>query len=156
MKARASDALVLPGAEKAYLAIVCGVMENASGVIDMPIKRLNEGDMLRVVSPDGQRAVTHYEALKTAQIQGHTISLLRLRLETGRTHQIRVHCRAVGHPVLGDGLYGTEESRAVSEALGVASQALHARRLTFTEPLSGAPLDVTAPLPEVFTRFFDI
>jgi 23S rRNA pseudouridine1911/1915/1917 synthase len=154
MKARASDALAATDAEKEYLALVHGTMDPPGGTIDKPIRRLREGDMLRVVSPDGQRAVTHYETVKTARIQGQTVSLLHLRLETGRTHQIRVHMHDTGHPVLGDILYNTSESRAASECLGIASQALHARRLSFTEPVSGARLELTAPLPAVFAITF--
>lgn len=153
MKARAAEALSSPDAKKEYLALICGVMDAESGVIDMPIKRLHEGDMRRVTAPDGQRAVTHYETVGTAFFGVHSVSLLRLHLETGRTHQIRVHCQAVGHPVLGDILYYTDESRSVSAALGVFSQALHARSLIFTEPISGVLLEIKAPVPGVFDRF---
>jgi 23S rRNA pseudouridine1911/1915/1917 synthase len=154
MKARASSALAAPDAEKEYLALVFGAMDTPAGTIDKPIKRLTEGNMLRVVSSDGQRAVTHYESIDTALVQGASASLLRLRLETGRTHQIRVHMHETGHPVLGDILYYTDDSRSLSESLGITSQALHARRLTFTEPISCASLDLTAPVPDVFARVF--
>lgn len=150
MKARAAEALASPDAKKMYLALICGAMDKPSGIIDMPIKRLNEGDMIRVTAPDGQRAVTHYETINTDFASGHIVSLLRIHLETGRTHQIRVHCHAVGHPVLGDILYYTDASRAASESLGIVTQALHARSLTFTEPISGVRLKLTAPVPEVF------
>ncbi len=156
MKARASSALSLPDAEKEYLALVCGAMDAPSGVIDKPIRRLTEGDMLRVTAPDGQRAVTHYETIGTAVFREWTVSLLRLRLETGRTHQIRVHMHDAGHPILGDLLYATEESRASAEALIIASQTLHARRLSFTEPVSGRRLDLTAPVPELFARVLSV
>jgi 23S rRNA pseudouridine1911/1915/1917 synthase len=154
MKARAAEAIASPDAKKEYLALICGMMEISPGIIDLPIKRLNEGDMRRVIAPDGQRAVTHYETIATRMLCGHTISLLQIYLETGRTHQIRVHCRASGHPVLGDMLYYTEESRAVSEELGILSQALHAYRLSFTEPISGTHIDLTAPITQVFTHIF--
>ena len=145
MKARASRALADSG-RKEYLALVCGVPPESSGTIDLPIKRLTEGDMFRAVAPDGQRAVTHYELLGTAKAAGGDVSLLRFRLETGRTHQIRVHCLALGMPVLGDGLYHSEESRSLSSALGLTAQQLHAHRLGFTEPLSGRALDLTAEI----------
>lgn len=153
MKARAAEALAAPDAEKEYLALIHGVMDAPSGTIDMPIKRQSEGDMLRIPAPDGQRAVTHYETINTAIAEGYSVSLLRLHLETGRTHQIRVHCHAVGHPILGDILYYTDASRTLSLALGIHAQALHARSLSFTEPVSGTPLNLTAPVPEVFDRF---
>lgn len=151
MKARTSEALAGQDAEKEYLALVCGAIDVSSGVIDMPIKREREGDMRRITAPDGQRAVTHYRTVDMAVIKGHLVSLLQLRIETGRTHQIRVHMHAMGYPILGDILYHTDESRAVSERLGIASQALHARRLTFTEPVSGKRLVIEAPAPEVFS-----
>lgn len=156
MKARASDALAAADAEKEYLALVCGVPDAPVDTIDLPIKRLTEGDMLRVTSPEGQRAVTHYETAQISRVLGHTVSLLRLRLETGRTHQIRVHLHNAGHPVLGDTLYSTEASRAVSESLGITTQALHAHRLTFTEPLTGQPLELTAKVPKLFMCYYNV
>lgn len=145
MKARASRALSEAG-EKEYLALVCGAPPEKTGTIDMPIKRLTEGDMFRAVAPDGQRAVTHYELLGTGNAASGTVSLLRFRLETGRTHQIRVHCLALGIPILGDILYYTDESKGLSSSLGLTAQQLHAYRLSFTEPLSGARVDLTAPV----------
>ena len=146
MKDRASAALGDESAQKEYLALVYGRIPEDSGTIALPIRRLQEMELRRIVSPDGQRAVTHYKTEKTAVLCGKEISLLRLRLETGRTHQIRVHCHALGCPLLGDILYHTPESQALSEALGITKQALHAERLCFTEPLSNAPLSLTAPI----------
>jgi 23S rRNA pseudouridine1911/1915/1917 synthase len=152
MKALASEALGEPDAEKSYLALIYGKMEPPSGVIDAPIRRLREGDMLRIAAPDGQPAVTRYETLGVYFREGDETSCLRLVLETGRTHQIRVHCLTAGHPVLGDGLYNTEQSREAAEKLGVSTQALHAYNLTFTEPITGEKLSLTAEMPEVFGR----
>jgi 23S rRNA pseudouridine1911/1915/1917 synthase len=151
MKALASEALAAPEAKKEYMALVLGSVEEPQGTIDQPIKRFREGDMLRVAAPDGQRAVTHYETVQKARAGGYEISLLRLRLETGRTHQIRVHCQHLGHPVLGDILYYSAQSRAVSEALGIYTQALHAYKLTFIDPLTGALIELQATLPQVFS-----
>ncbi len=145
MKARASRALAEAG-EKEYLALVCGTPPEKTGTIDMPIKRLTEGDMFRAVAPDGQRAVTHYELLGTGVAGSGTVSLLRFRLETGRTHQIRVHCLALGIPILGDILYCSDLSKELSSSLGLTAQQLHAYKLSFTEPLSGARIDLTAPI----------
>ncbi|MBP5166006.1 MAG: RluA family pseudouridine synthase, partial [Oscillospiraceae bacterium] len=86
---------------KGYTAAVCGAPEPLSGSIELPIRRVREGDMLRAVLPDGAYARTDYQ---TSATDGR-ISLLRLSLFTGRTHQIRVHCHAMGFPVLGDRLY---------------------------------------------------
>lgn len=150
-KALASKALSADDSVKEYTALVEGLVENPDGIIDLPIKRAAEGDMRRIIAPDGQRAVTRYQTEGAARIGGDAVSKLRLYLETGRTHQIRVHLHAMGYPVLGDILYHTDESRAVSERIGIVSQALHARRLTFTEPVSGKRLVIEAPDPETFS-----
>jgi len=135
------------GAVKEYTALVCGAPEPASGVFDWPLSRVpDEGSMRREVQPGGQSAVTRYETLRTGALGGGTVSVLRLRLDTGRTHQIRVHCAHAGIPLLGDALYGTEDSLALSERLGVSAQALHAGRLSFRDPLGGGTLDLRAPL----------
>ncbi len=142
----ASKALGKENAKKEYLALVCGCPADKTGAISLPIKRLNEGDMLRVVAPDGQKAITHYEILCSGKILGETVSLLKLRLETGRTHQIRVHCLALGFPLLGDILYYTDKSRALSEKLNISAQALHAESLTFTDPTSKNEVTLTADI----------
>jgi len=112
----------------------------------LPIKRLQEGNMLRVVSPDGQRAVTGYETIRAGTISGHTISLLHLHLETGRTHQIRVHCHSSGCPILGDILYYDDASSAISKALNISSQALHADTLLWRHPVTNAEIELCAPI----------
>jgi len=143
MKALASAALSEESAVKEYLALVYGAMPE-HGVIDAPIRRLEERNMLRIPSPDGQKAVTNYKTLGVAQEEEASYSLVRLRLETGRTHQIRVHCLHVGHPVLGDKLYNTEDSRNLSQQLGIKTQLLHACKLGFKEPLSGQYIEILA------------
>lgn len=119
--------------EKLYLAIVYGSPHDECGSIDLPIKRVNETDMRRMTAPDGAPSLTHYEVLE--RYDG--FSLLRLRLETGRTHQIRVHMAAIGHPLLGDRLYGSEASAELSLRLGIPHHLLHAESLRFVHPLSG-------------------
>jgi 23S rRNA pseudouridine1911/1915/1917 synthase len=105
----------------------------------------------------GRHAVTHYEVLKTFAPRGAaTISLLRLRLETGRTHQIRVHLAHIGHPVVGDPVYGsgfkakaeTLPVAARAAVMGLKRQALHAAQLCFEHPLTGKKLRFESPLPE--------
>jgi len=149
MKALASEALSQQDALKEYNALVYGKMPE-KGTVDAPICRLEEQNMLRVISPEGQRAVTHYETIRIIPVGELHFSLIKLVLETGRTHQIRVHCLHIGHPILGDKLYSSPMSLSLSERLGVVTQALHARRLSFTEPLSGKYTEITAPLPQVF------
>ena len=149
MKALASEALAGKEAVKEYLALVFGAMPE-SGVIDAPIHRFEERNMLRVVSPEGQRAVTRYETTRVVGAGNGQVSSVLLRLETGRTHQIRVHCLHIGRPVLGDKLYYTAGSNSLSQSLGVETQALHAYRLCFKAPLTGEYLEITAPAPDIF------
>lgn len=108
--------------KKDYYAVVCGKIEG-SGVIDAPIKRERESIIKRCVAPDGESAVTHYTAIKHSE----KYTLVKLKLETGRTHQIRVHLAHIGYPLAGDTLYGggTEE---------ISRQALHCRDIYFTHP----------------------
>lgn len=119
---------------KVYYAAVTGYIDG-QGTIDAPIAREKESIIKRTVRRDGQRAVTHYKALKP----GKKYSLLEIKLETGRTHQIRVHFSYLGHPLAGDDLYGgsTEDIRC---------QALHCGKLCFREPLTGKEITVVSPV----------
>ena len=118
-----------------------GVPDLPEGVIDAPIARLGEGAR-RIVRLDGQRAVTHHRVEKTS----HGRALLRLRLETGRTHQIRVHLSHLGHPICGDFLYGTE-LRALPGRF-----ALHSARIALEHPVTGARIECVSPLPAELER----
>ena len=130
------EALAAPEAEKIYLAAVYGVPDPPSGRIELPIRRPDPRDLRREAGEPGETAVTEYSLLETAQ----GCSLVRLRLLTGRTHQIRVHMSAMGWPVLGDWLYASPESAARSAELGQTIQALHCTDLSFAHPLSRTPL----------------
>lgn len=141
-KAVLAETLHRDDAVKEYIAVACGALEPPCGTVDAPIARLDSQGMKRGVREDGQRAVTEYETLA----RGDGISVLRLRLLTGRTHQIRVHMSHLGSPLLGDALYGTEESRSLSEKLGIAAQALHAAKLTFRDPETGERVELSAPI----------
>jgi 23S rRNA pseudouridine1911/1915/1917 synthase len=136
--------------DKRYLAAVCGVPESEEGSIRFPIRRLSERDMKRVCAPDGQDARTDWRLLASRE----GLSLLELRLFTGRTHQIRVHCAAMGWPLLGDRLYGTPASLARSAAMGQTMQALWCTRLIFRHPADDRRVTVTArPSGEVLALF---
>ena len=127
--------------EKIYRAVVCGVPEAPEGSITFPIRRLSEGDMKRICAEDGSEARTDYRLLESRD----GLSLLELRLYTGRTHQIRVHCAEMGWPLLGDKLYGTEESLARSEELGATMQNLWCVHMSFVHPLTGEYITLEAP-----------
>jgi 23S rRNA pseudouridine1911/1915/1917 synthase len=136
---RAMQALVRKRAlEREYLALVRGRPRSRAGRIEAPIGR-DRHDPTRhsLDTATPREAVTHFEV---ERLLGER-ALLRLRLETGRTHQIRVHLEAIGLPVSGDGVYG------IPGDLGLDRQFLHAARLAFTHPLSGELIDVTSPLP---------
>lgn len=126
--------------EKYYIAIVSGIVESDSGTIDLPIGRPDPEHVRRGVMEGGAPSVTHYKVLERFCESGHT--LVELLLETGRTHQIRVHMSHIGHPVLGDWLYGGEN------VLLMERQALHAASLTFQHPITKERLTFEAPLPE--------
>lgn len=126
--------------EKRYIAIVKGIIEADNGTIDLPIGRPDPENVRRGVMRGGAPSVTHYSVLERFNKKGYT--LVELLLETGRTHQIRVHMSHIGHPVLGDWLYGGDN------VLLIGRQALHAAKLSFIHPVTGTRLQLKAPLPE--------
>ncbi len=138
--------------DKRYLAAVCGVPDSAEGSITFPIRRISDLDMKRVCAPDGQSARTDWRLLASRE----GLSLLELRLHTGRTHQIRVHCTAMGWPLLGDRLYGTPASLACAEAMGQTMQALWCTRLAFRHPVDGRGVTVTAQPSREIMSLFDL
>ena len=134
---RYAAAAVTNNFHKTYQAILLGAPPQPQGRVDAPIRREQPEQMRRIVAPDGQRAVTNYRVL--AQAEG--LSLVDFVLETGRTHQIRVHMAHLGCPVLGDGMYGQPSSL-------IARQALHCRRICFPHPLDKREITVDCPLPQ--------
>lgn len=127
---------------RTYLAVCSGVPSPAAGSIDLPIGREPDSLLRRRVDPAGLAAHTDYETLW----QGPDRALLRLTPGTGRTHQLRLHLSAIGHPLLGDWLYGTEDRTLIPRP------ALHSHRLELTHPVTRRRLTVTAPLPEDMVR----
>jgi 23S rRNA pseudouridine1911/1915/1917 synthase len=136
--------------EKLYSALVQGHPDPSSGTIDAPIDRHPSSDWKFAVVAGGRPSVTHYE---TAQAY-RAASLLDIRLETGRTHQIRVHMAAVRHPCCGDALYGADP--VLSRRLGLTRQWLHARSLGFEHPSSGQWISVTSPFADDLQHALDV
>lgn len=125
--------------QKRYVALVKGIVEKDKGTIDAPLGRPDPERVERGVMEGGYPSVTHYTVLERYS-KGY--SLVELLLETGRTHQIRVHMSHIGHPVLGDHLYGGENPWLIER------QALHAYKLSFNHPVTGEFMELEAPMPE--------
>lgn len=125
--------------EKRYVAIVKGIMPSDEGTIDLPLGRPYEDSVERAVMEDGAPSVTHYRVLERFS-SGFT--MLELELETGRTHQIRVHLSHIGYPIVSDHLYGIEEHDLIGR------QALHAKKLSMIHPVTGEKLSWDTELPD--------
>ena len=130
----------------AYLAAVAGRPEPLAGLVDLPIARRGGGSLLREIRPDGRRAETGYRCLASKG----DISLLELHPRTGRTHQLRVHCAALGCPILGDRDYGDSRSLSLSAALDIHTQQLCAARLTLPHPLTGQRVTIVSRQAPIF------
>ena len=126
---------------RTYECLVTGNMKQDSGTVDAPIGRSSADRKKMAVVPTGRRAVTHWEVV--ARYPG--VTHLRCRLETGRTHQIRVHMAYIGHPILGDTVYGAKKP-----VPGLTGQCLHASGLRFVHPRTGEPVELHCPLPPEF------
>ena len=132
---------------RVYDAILCGNLKEDSGTVNAPIGRHpSDRKKMCVTARNSKEAVTHWEVVR--RYRGYTH--VRCRLETGRTHQIRVHMAHIGHPILGDVVYGHKKPE-----LGQDSQCLHAGTLCFTHPRDGRPVMVMAPLPEYFAKVLE-
>lgn len=128
-----------------YRAVAVGQVTPPRGVINAPIGRADGSIIRRCVREDGLVSRTEYEVLQTTE----RFTLLRLRPETGRTHQLRVHMAYLGHPLAGDWLYGTEDKNLI------ARPALHSYELWFTQPVTGQELHFTAPIPQDMQRLLE-
>ncbi len=125
-----------------YLAVVCGCPEKEEGEINAPIRKAEGATVKREVAEGGKESITKYRVIA----KGEEFSLLRLRLLTGRTHQIRVHMAHIGCPVAGDFLYGTEDERLIGRF------ALHSYFLRILHPMTGETMEFTAPLPDALQK----
>ena len=130
--------------KKEYICIVDGILDKKSGVIDLPIARKSNSIIERCIASIGQPSRTIYNVLKEFKVKSSTdsqsFSLVECKLETGRTHQIRVHFSYLGHPLLGDTLYGKKSSL-------INRQALHSYMLSFVHPITKKEQCFTCPLP---------
>ena len=124
---------------KEYIAIVTGTLKE-SGIIDNPIARKNNSIIERCIDSNGEKAITEYFVIKNFSIKGENLTELKCILHTGRTHQIRVHLSSIGHPILGDTLYGTSSSI-------IDRQALHAYKIKFIHPIKKKELEIISPIP---------
>lgn len=152
-----SDKLKDHDIERVYHCIVHGNLKDDDGTIDAPIGRMDVERKKQCVRPDGRRAVTHYHVLK--RFKGFTY--VEVKLETGRTHQIRVHMQHIGHPLLGDPLYGpgkenTPAGKRLEKEEFWPGQILHAKVLGFEHPVSGEILHFDSELPVYFHKVLDV
>lgn len=130
--------------QREYRALCLGIPSPPEGIIEKPIGRVSGSTIERCIDwENGDYALTHYKVLKA----GENVSFLSLMLETGRTHQIRVHMASAGHPLLGDSLYNLHCDKTI-----IDRQALHSYRLTFPHPITKKLLSFTAPIPEDFPK----
>lgn len=137
--------------QKRYLALVAGVVEEDTATIDAPIGRNSVNRQQMATSRSGREAITHFTVLERFP----DCTLLDVRIETGRTHQIRVHLNFIGYPVVGDSLYGNKPSARVAERLGLNRQFLHAKSLGFNMPSTGEPRIFEATLPNELQHVLD-
>ena len=141
-----SDQLKDHTLSRTYEAVVIGNLKDEAGTVDAPLGRSPKDRKKMAIVPDGRRAVTHWEVI--SRYPGYTH--VRCKLETGRTHQIRVHMASLGHPIAGDEVYGPAKSK-----VDLGGQCLHARCLSFLHPADGQPRMVESQLPAYFRLFLD-
>jgi 23S rRNA pseudouridine1911/1915/1917 synthase len=158
--------------QKTYIALVHGAVAREKGTITAGVSRdpVRRTRMTTRPSQNARSAVSHYEVVRRLATRFGKFTLLRVRIETGRTHQIRVHMASIGHPVVGDTLYGgvaqlseqtppgntrSARKKADPERLKLGRNFLHAAKLEFAQPLTGKPLQLEAPLPEELTAFLN-
>ena len=126
---------------KEYIAILDGILKNQKGIINAPIGRKDGSIIERCIDENGIRAISHYEVIDIK----NNLSLVKFILETGRTHQIRLHSKHIGHSIIGDTLYG-KESKLISR------QALHCHKISFIHPITKNKINIVAPIPKDMKR----
>lgn len=147
-----AEQLAVHSVNRKYVALVHGIIDDDEGVIDKPISRGNIDRKMMVINHDGKRAVTHYKVLNRYQLNGNRFTLVECRLETGRTHQIRVHMSSINHPLVGDTIYGYNEKRQPFKTEG---QMLHAMTIGFVHPSTNKYVEFVSELPLYFTNILN-
>ena len=132
--------------KKIYIALVRGIIPEDEATIDMPIGRSTKDRKKMAVTKNGKQAITHFKVLKRYP----KYTLLEIKIDTGRTHQIRVHMTEIGHPVIGDIIYSNGKND-----FGIEGQMLHAKSLDFKHPITGEKMHLEADLPEYFKRILE-
>ncbi len=136
--------------QKTYIALVKGMITEREATINMPIGRSTKDRKKMAVTKEGKEAITHFKVIKRYQKTEASYSLLEVKIETGRTHQIRVHMAQIGHPVIGDMVYSNGKNE-----FGVEGQCLHAQKLAFKHPTTGKQIEIEAPLPNYLQDILD-
>ena len=132
--------------KKIYIALVRGVIKENEATIDMPIGRSKKDRKKMAATKDGKEAITHFKVLKRYE----NFTLLEIKIDTGRTHQIRVHLAEIGYPIVGDYVYSNGKN-----PFNVEGQMLHARQIEFVHPTTGKEMKIEAPIPEYFQNIID-
>lgn len=136
--------------KKTYIALVRGIISENEATINMPIGRSTKDRKKMAVTKNGKEAITHFKVLNRFTTNKASYTLLEVKIDTGRTHQIRVHMAEIGHPVIGDTVYSNGKNE-----FGVVGQCLHAEKLEFTHPITEKKMKLEAPLPEYFQNIIN-
>lgn len=136
--------------KKTYIALVRGTIAENEATINMPIGRSEKDRKKMAVTKNGKEAITHFKVLERFTTSKGTYTLLEVKIDTGRTHQIRVHLAEIGHPVIGDMVYSNGKNE-----FGIEGQCLHAKKLEFNHPISGEHLVLEAELPDYFQNILN-
>lgn len=143
-----SDMLKNHEIEKTYIALVRGIVKENEATINMPIARSTTDRKKMAVAREGKNAVTHFKVLK--RFNEHNATLLEVKIETGRTHQIRVHLSQIGYPIIGDEVYSNGKNE-----WGIHGQCLHAKSLKFKHPISGEEMYIEAEIPDYLRKIIE-
>ena len=134
--------------EKTYIALVRGIVKENEATIDMPIGRSKTDRKKMTVREDGKNAITNFKVLE--RFYEDNCTLLEVKIETGRTHQIRVHLSHIGYPIIGDYVYSNGKNK-----WGIKGQCLHAKSLKFRHPVTGKQMEIEAELPEYLKKILE-